>query len=289
MHNTNFFLKMIFCGIILFSCGGNKSTIEASPDTGKKEGVENNSNIPGDSDVDRNMSEIIEDLRMDIKKLKAELDYQHENLSEMKAQSKIWANPFAIYNKEIVLGNGSSIFGKIVYQDQDVMKVETLIGQLIINRNTIVRVVNQISAYSKFDGEPSETAAFNDLGMPEPSGVNLIQKRITSLSAQLVLVGDITEEKDGSGNTVLSGEIKNVGNKRADFSKIIFSFRMNWQGDTKTLTTFINGITNTFDTGISSDNSILPHAVGNFELVIPKSFGTFIGYSYDIDWSQYDG
>ena len=127
------------------------------------------------------------------------------------------------------------------------------------------------------------------MGLSEPSGINLIQKRITSLSAHLVLVGDITEKKDGSGNTVLSGEVKNVGNKRADFSKIIFSFRMNWQGDTKTLTTFINGITNTFDTGISSDNSVLPHAVGNFELVIPKSFGTFIGYSYEIDWSQYDG
>ena len=28
---------------------------------------------------------------------------------------------------------------------------------------------------------------------------------------------------------------------------------------------------------------------GNFELIIPKSFGSFIGYSYEIDWSQYDG
>ena len=294
MHNTNFYLKIIFCGIILFSCGGKKSTAEVSPDADDNEMQkssfgENEHVLSEDSNVERNMPEIIEDLRMDIKKLKAELDYQHENLSEMKAQSKIWANPFAIYNKEIVLSNGSSVFGKIVYQDQDVMKVETLIGQLIINRNTIVRVVNQISAYSKFDGESSDAAAFNDLDIPGSSSVNLIQKRITSLSAHLVLVGDITEEKDGSGNTVLSGEIKNVGNKRADFSKIIFSFRMNWQGDTKTLTAFINGITNTFDTGISSDNSILPHAVGNFELVIPNSFGTFIGYSYDIDWSQYDG
>ena len=294
MHNTNFYLKMIFCSIILISCGGKKSTFEASPDTAKNEGTESNIGgneftAPGDSNVNRNMPEIIEDLKMDIKKLKAELDYQHENLVEMKAQSQIWANPFAIYNKEIVLSNGSSVFGKIVYQDQDVMKVETLIGQLIINRNTIVRVVNQISAYSKFDGDALDKDASNDFGIPEPSGVNLIQKRITSLSAHLVLTGDITEEKDGSGNTILSGEIKNVGNKRADFSKIIFSFRMNWQGDTKTLTTFINGITNTFDTGISSDNSVLPHAVGNFELVIPKSFGTFIGYSYEIDWSQYDG
>ena len=92
-----------------------------------------------------------------------------------------------------------------------------------------------------------------------------------------------------TGLTVLSGEVKNIGSKRADFSKIVFTFRINWQGEVKSLTAFINGVTNTFDTGVSSDNSILPHAVGNFELVIPKSFGTFIGYNYDIDWSQYDG
>ena len=107
-------------------------------------------------------------------------------------------------------------------------------------------------------------------------------------SATLVLVGDILEQKDASGNTILIGEIKNVGNKRADFAKIIFTFRMNWQGETKNLTAFISGVTNTFNTGISSDNSVLPHAVGNFELIIPKSFGIFIGYNYHIDWSQYD-
>ena len=113
--------------------------------------------------------------------------------------------------------------------------------------------------------------------------------RLVSQAANLVLIGDIQETKDASGNTLLKGEIKNVGNKRADFAKIIFTFRINWLGDTKTLTTFIDGITNTFDTGISSDNSVLPHAIGTFELMIPKSFGSFIGYSYDIDWSQYDG
>jgi len=166
------------------------------------------------------------------------------------------------------------------------MKIETLIGQLIIDRNTIIRVVNQVSAYGNFDNVSSDSQSGNS---PDPSGVNLIQKRVTNMSAHLVLVGDITEEKDGSGNTVLSGEVKNVGNKRADFSKIIFTFRTNWQGDSKALTAFINGVTNTFETGISSDNSILPHAVGNFQMVIPKSFGSFIGYSYDIDWSQYDG
>ena len=287
MNNIKLYLISIICTLFMYSCGGKDAENTASPDVNLNESSNgSNYNLTQDSILEKNMPEIIENLRMDIKKLKAELDYQHENLSKLEAQTKVFANPFAIYNKEIVLNNGSSIFGKIVYQDQDVMKIETLIGQLIIDRNTIVRVVNQVSAYGNSDEESSNNQSG---GSPDASGVNLIQKRVKNLSAHLVLVGDITEEKDGSGNTVLSGEIKNVGNKRADFSKIIFTFRTNWQGDSKTLTAFINGITNTFETGISSDNSILPHAVGNFEMVIPKSFGSFIGYSYDIDWSQYEG
>ena len=291
MNNIKLYIIIIFCTLFMFSCGGKKDQIETSPDINNSPDLNNGENgnnydLSQDSAVEKNMPEIIEDLRMDIKKLKAELDYQHENLSKLEAQTQVWANPFAIYNKEVVLNNGSSIFGKIVYQDQDVMKIETLIGQLIIDRNTIIRVVNQVNAYGNFDTKSSDNQSGNS---PDPSGVNLIQKRVTNMSAHLVLVGDITEEKDGSGNTVLSGEVKNVGNKRADFSKIIFTFRTNWQGDSKALTAFINGVTNTFETGISSDNSILPHAVGNFQMVIPKSFGSFIGYSYDIDWSQYDG
>ena len=271
----------------LFGCGGKNSEIETSPDeeSVKMKGTDSLSDV---SNVERNIDEVVEDLHLEIKKLKAELGYQHENLSKIEAQSQLWTNPFAVYNKEIVLNNGSSIFGKIIYQDQDVMKVETLIGQLIIDRNTIVRVVNQIGAYNKFD-DNSETALLDADNNSGTSGINLIQKRIQTQSSKLVLVGDILEEKDASGNTVLTGEIKNVGNKRADFAKIIFMFRINWQGDTKSLTTFVNGVTNTFDTGISSDNSILPHAVGEFELIIPKSFGPFIGYNYDLDWSQYDG
>ena len=291
MNNIKLYIIITFCALFMFSCGGKNGQIENSPDINNSPDLnngknENNYDLSQDSAVEKNMPEIIEDLRMDIKKMKAELDYQHENVSKLEAQTQVWANPFAIYNKEVVLNNGSSVFGKIVYQDQDVMKIETLIGQLIIDRNTIIRVVNQVSAYGNFDNESSDNQSGNS---PDPSGVNLIQKRVTNMSAHLVLVGDITEEKDGSGNTVLSGEVKNVGNKRADFSKIIFTFRTNWQGDSKALTAFINGVTNTFETGISSDNSILPHAVGNFQMVIPKSFGSFIGYSYDIDWSQYDG
>ena len=60
------------------------------------------------------------------------------------------------------------------------------------------------------------------------------------------------------------------------------------QGETaKALTTFIKGSYNTFDTGIVSDASLLPGANGKFDLYVPQDFGTFIGYSYVIDWEEY--
>ena len=128
-------------------------------------------------------------------------------------------NPFGIYNKEIVLEKGSSVLGKIIYQDTDVMKVETLIGKLIIDRNTIVRVVNWDGlGRNTNSNSSSEQASYNQ----DNSGQYLIQQRIESQSAKLILLGDIIEEKNQSGNTILKGQIKNIGAQRADFAKVIF-------------------------------------------------------------------
>mgnify|MGYP001264002548 CR=1 FL=1 len=38
---------------------------------------------------------------------------------------------------------------------------------------------------------------------------------------------------------------------------------------------------------IVSDASLLPGAVGKFDLYVPQDFGAFIGYSYIIDWEEY--
>ena len=47
------------------------------------------------------------------------------------------------------------------------------------------------------------------------------------------------------------------------------------------------GSYNTFDSGIVSDASLLPGALGRFELYVPQDFGSFIGYSYVVDWEEY--
>ena len=87
---------------------------------------------------------LIEEQSLQIKKLRAELDFVNEELYKLKAQSQVWENPFSIYNKEITLDNGSTIYGKIIYQDQNIIKAETLIGGLTIDRSTIVKLTENI-------------------------------------------------------------------------------------------------------------------------------------------------
>ena len=111
----------------------------------------------------------------------------------------------------------------------------------------------------------------------------------TKLLANAILLGDIKEVVDFRGNRILSGEIKNIGEARADFVKINFIFRMNWQGKTKSLTAYVRGSKHTFtDPNIETDSSIEIDAIAGFEMVIPPDFGEFIGYSYTVDWEQYD-
>jgi len=106
-------------------------------------------------------------------------------------------------------------------------------------------------------------------------------------SANLVLVGNIDEIKDNSGNTIISGDVKNIGPQRADFAKVTFTVKKNWNGDTKMMTSFVQGTYHTFESGITANSSVLPGAAASFELIIPALFGPFIGYSYDIEWDEY--
>ena len=77
----------IFFGLFLYTCGGNNQETQASPD---------NAPIAGNANVDDNLDEVLAELHMQIKNLKAELDYHHEDLTKIKAQTKIFTNPFAV-------------------------------------------------------------------------------------------------------------------------------------------------------------------------------------------------
>ena len=87
---------------------------------------------------------IMNELSFEIKKLSAEVKHLSSELENLKSLSKMWVNPLAIYSKEIIMKNGSTVFGKIVYQDESELKVETLVGYLIIKRDNVVRVIDNV-------------------------------------------------------------------------------------------------------------------------------------------------
>jgi len=237
---------------------------------------------------------ILNELNFEIKKLSAEFKHLTQELDDLKALSKMWVNPLTIYSKEIILKNGSTVFGKIIYQDDKSLKVETLIGYLIIDRAQVVRIVDNVITEDTQEYVPEQIReSYTPPPMPKlaqpryTSSNNSARNASAKFSANCVLVGNISEKKDGQGNIIFDGEIKNIGGRRADFVKVDFVFRKNWSGETKTLTTFVKGSYNTFDTGIVSDASMLPGAIGKFDLYVPQDFGAFIGYSYVIDWEEY--
>jgi len=237
---------------------------------------------------------ILNELNFEIKKLSAEFKHLSQEIDDLKALSKMWVNPLTIYSKEIILKNGSTVFGKIIYQDDKSLKVETLVGYLIVDRAQVVRIVDNVITEDTQEYVPEQIReSYTPPPMPKlaqpryTSSNNSSRNASAKFSANCVLVGNISEKKDGQGNIIFDGEIKNIGGRRADFVKVDFVFRKNWSGETKTLTTFVKGSYNTFDTGIVSDASLLPGAVGKFDLYVPQDFGAFIGYSYVIDWEEY--
>jgi len=237
---------------------------------------------------------ILNELNFEIKKLTAEFKHLTREMDDLKALSKMWINPLTIYSKEIILKNGSTVFGKIVYQDDKSLKVETLVGYLIIKRDEVVRIVDNVITEDQQEYVPEQIREsyapppMPKLTVPKYTSSSLSDRAMgQKFSANCVLMGNISEKKDSQGNIVFNGEIKNIGGRRADFVKMDFVFRKNWSGETRTLTTFIVGSYNTFDSGIVSDASLLPGALGKFELYVPQDFGSFIGYSYVIDWEEY--
>ena len=81
---------------------------------------------------------VINELTFEIKKLRAELNNAVSEINNLKKITSDLSDPYKSFNKEILLNNGSTIQGKILYQDDKALKVATIIGTLTVDRNTII-------------------------------------------------------------------------------------------------------------------------------------------------------
>ncbi len=240
---------------------------------------------------------VTSEINYEVKRLAAELKYVKKKLTELQSQSEVWTNPLSIYSKEVHLENGTKLFGDVIDQDKENIQVKTLIGVLSVSRDQVLRIVDNIPTVE-------DAAAVTEPGQPArgdaPMNMNNDRAAMTTTkdvkgdtrqskyTGNVVLSGSIKERKDRSSNTILSGVVKNIGGRRADFVKVNFLFRINWSGDTRELTAFVKGSHHVFSSGVNTDTSLFPGASGEFELYVPSSFGSFIGYSYSIDWEEHD-
>ncbi len=213
----------------------------------------------------------------------ARVKYLEELLNSYQAQSMALENPTLFFNKKILLTNGSMLYGNITYQDDLIVQLETLIGTLAIEKNTIMRVVDQ-----------SATLIDKDDSIIELNAQNEIDEQVDGMtnqhSAEVILLGDFQETKDENQNTVLSGQVKNIGSKRADFAKITFTIYRNQSYDSMPVdyTSFINGSSVSFEANAMSTSSLYNDEIGDFSLIIPSDFGPFVSYTYRIDWEEYE-
>ena len=237
----------------------------------------------------RSTTQDISEIRFELKRLQAEIAHLNSEITNLNNRSEMWRNPQNIFNKKIVLTNGTIFNGNVVYQDEQLVKIETLIGSLVLQRNSISRILENTPEFSSKDPFISKPAPLTS----SPYAARATTGKYTPSStergvANVVIESPIKEKKDKSGNTIFNGILKNTGNLRADFVKINFIIRKDWSGNTETYTTFVNGAQYTYASGVTTDTTLPPGATGTFEIYIPRTIGSFIGYSYSIDWEKYE-
>jgi hypothetical protein len=288
---TFYFFICIFISSCGFSLFNNSKKKKQSSETLPKQEVSDN--FTTDKDIERsdilsakrldNVSSASDDNTQQISILKAKIKHLEKELSTKGKSASIFNNPYALFNQQIIMDNGSIYYGSVIYQDDEYITIETLIGKLNLERNRITRVLSH-----HLDKE--DIPAFPEVAFEESTEVEDGELLYKS-PANVILSGNINTSIDDIGNSVLSGQLKNIGGKRADFAKIHMTLYRDWSKTLKpkTFTVFVDGTTHYFDEDSTkiSDSSIEPKAVAYFSLIIPKSFGNVMSWKYNIDFEQY--
>ena len=217
--------------------------------------------------------------------LKSKVKYLEKIINDTPGDTKtLFSNPYSLFNQQIIMDNGTIYYGSIVYQDEQVVTVETLIGKLNLDRQRVVRVLSH-------EVSDNETPSFEEIDFDD--NINLIDDgtMLYESPAEIILLGNIATSFDDQGNTVLTGQVKNIGGTRADFVKLNMTLYRDWSEKLppKTLSVFVDGSTFYFDEDSTkmSNSSVAPKATADFSLVIPESFGSLMSWKYDIDFEQY--
>ena len=256
MKNLFHIILIILTTIFFMSCSSKKEKKQSKIDEVKT--TQNNkkanlfeSNIEPFYTIDPKL----EDIESEIAMLKEKVIQYETQISTPNFNTEILKLIKAPKIKhEIELSNGTIIQGTIIYENVDLLIVETQIGQLQIKKNDII-------------GEPNN---------------------ILPPIAKLDFVGETIEEIHPN-QRAYQGSIKNDGLRRADFVRIIYSMYDNTTNLVAIDSAFISGNKQIFQSGIISDSSIDPGEFADFYVVIDINNNDNIEYFVrDIKWEYFE-
>ena len=152
----------------------------------------------------------------------------------------------------IELQNGTVVNGEIIEEDDLGIIVQTSIGQLAIEKDKIIDI---------------------DEDLPPLAKVEIINEPFV----------DIYTDREE-----ITGTLKNIGTKRADFVRIIANL---WSPTTELLyqdSVFVSGQNTKYYTGIKSITSLDPGSITEFKMTIPVNSEDEVSYrTYEVRWESY--
>lgn len=150
---------------------------------------------------------------------------------------------------EVTIENGTIVRGSIFHENADKIILNTQIGQLTIDKGSIISV--------------------EEIAKPEPN---------------VGFDGDAVEEIYGD-RRVYKGTVKNTGLHRADFTRIVY---MLWGENTELISkdsSFVDGQITVYDSGIITDSGVNPGEYADFEVIVPLSGKNAVEYvTREIHW-----
>ena len=152
----------------------------------------------------------------------------------------------------VELQNGTIVNGEIIEEDELGIIIQTSIGQLAIEKDRIIDIMEDLPPVAK---------------------VELISEPFV----------DAFPDREE-----ITGSIKNLGAKRADFVRVIAHL---WSPTTSLLqqdSVFISGKNQKYYTGIKSDSALEPGAIVDFKITIPLTEADEVSYrTYEVRWESY--
>ena len=152
----------------------------------------------------------------------------------------------------VELQNGTIVNGEIIEEDELGIIIQTSIGQLAIEKDRIIDIIEDLPPIAK---------------------VELISEPFV----------DAFPDREE-----ITGSIKNIGTKRADFVRVIAHL---WSPTTSLLqqdSVFISGKNQKYYTGIKSDSALEPGAIVDFKITIPLTEADEVSYrTYEVRWESY--